>query len=419
MAKIKLIAFGCSNNQAESEIMAGLLRDAGHEIVDSKEDIAIIGICNVKGPSFNKGIKAAKEAKGKVILAGCIPDYQLMKIRKEFPKASIVSTHNIAQICSAVEGLKKEKRIELVEKKNTTKLLMPRARINSTTGIIPISTGCMGDCAYCSVKAIKGQLVSYPIEDILKEARQCIKENCKEIWITAQDTGCYGIDIGKTLPQLLNEIIKLDGDFKIRLGMANPQFVAKYLKEIIEIMNNPKMFCFLHIPIQAGSDKILKDMNRKYTSKEFVDIITKLKKEVRDICIATDIIVGYPTETEDDFLESMRIIEEIKPDVLYINRFWQMLNTKAASLKQLRSEILKERSLRMFKLFRPMALENNKKEIGKEMEILIDEKAKGSLWGGRNSSYRLVSIKGKYKLGERIKVKIKSATSNYLVGEEI
>jgi len=105
--------------------------------------------------------------------------------------------------------------------------------------------------------------------------------------------------------------------------------------------------------------------------------------------------------------------------VLYINRFWQMLNTKAASLKQLRSEILKERSLRMFKLFRPMALENNKKEIGKEMEILIDEKAKGSLWGGRNSSYRLVSIKGKYKLGERIKVKIKSATSNYLVGEEI
>ncbi|MEK6864477.1 MAG: tRNA (N(6)-L-threonylcarbamoyladenosine(37)-C(2))-methylthiotransferase, partial [Nanoarchaeota archaeon] len=383
MARIKLIAFGCSNNQAESEIMAGLLKDAGHQIVDSKEDIAIISICNVKGPSFNKGIKEAKKSKGKIILAGCIPEYQLPKIRKEFPKASIVSTHNIAEICAAVE---KKERVELVEKKNTTKLLMPRVRINNTTGIIPISTGCMGECAYCSVKAIKGQLVSYPIEDILQEAKQCIKENCREIWITAQDTGCYGIDIGKTLPELLKEILKLEGDFKIRLGMANPQFIKKYLKEIIEIMNNPRMFRFLHIPIQAGNDKVLKDMNREYTSKEFVDIINKLKKEIKDICIATDIIVGYPTETEDDFLESMKIIKEIKPDVLYINRFWQMPNTKAAALKQLRSEVLKERSLRMFNLFRPMALENNKKEIGKEMEILIDEKAKGSLWGGRNGS---------------------------------
>ena len=413
--KIRIIAFGCSNNQAEAEIMAGLLKDAGHQIVNAKEDIAILSICNVKGPSFNKGIKAAKEAKRKVILAGCIPDYHLLKIRKEFPKASIVSTHNIAEICKAVEGLLKGKRMEIIEKKEIKKLCMPRMRKNNIIGIVPISTGCLGNCSYCAVKAIKGQLVSYPMEDILKEAKQCIKENCKELWITAQDTGCYGLDIGKTLPQLLNEIIKLEGDFKIRLGMANPQFVKKYSKELIGIFKNEKMFRFLHIPIQAGSNKVLKDMNRHYTVKEFVDIINRLKKEVKDICIATDIIVGYPTETEEDFLESIRIIKEIKPDVLYINRFWQMPNTKAALLKQLRSEVLKERSLRMFKLFRPMALENNKKEIGKEMEILIDEKAKGSSWGGRNGSYRLVSVKGKYKLGERIKVKIKSATSNYMV----
>ena len=252
-----------------------------------------------KNASFNKGIKEAKKSKGKIILAGCIPEYQLPKIRKEFPKASIVSTHNIAEICAAVE---KKERVELVEKKNTTKLLMPRVRINNTTGIIPISTGCMGECAYCSVKAIKGQLVSYPMEDILKEARQCIKENCKEIWITAQDTGCYGIDIGKTLPQLLNEILNLDGDFKIRLGMANPQFIKKYLKEIIEIMNNPRMFRFLHIPIQAGNDKVLKDMNREYTSKEFVDIINKLKKKSRIFALQLTLLLAIPLKQKMIFL---------------------------------------------------------------------------------------------------------------------
>lgn len=415
MARIKLIAFGCSNNLAESEIMAGLLKDAGHEIVNENEDIAVISICNVKGPSFNKGLNAAKKAKGKLIFAGCIPYYQLPKIRKEFPSASIVSTHNIALVCSTAEDILKGKRTEIIEKKEEKKIRLPRMRKNKTIGIIPISTGCLGNCSYCAVKAIKGELFSYPDEDILKETENAVKEGCREIWITAQDTGCYGMDIGSNLPSLLEKVLELKGEFKVRLGMANPQFVKKYSKELIEIFKNEKMFRFLHIPVQSGSDSVLKAMNRVYTADEFCSIIEKIRKNVPDITISTDMIVGFPSETEDDFKESVKVIEKIKPSVLNLNRYWQMPETKAGEMKQLRSEVLRERCDIMLKVFRKMALEEKKKAVGKEMFILIDEKGKEGFYLGRSDSYDLVVVKGKFRLGQRVRVKVKKANSNYLI----
>ncbi|MDI6736926.1 MAG: tRNA (N(6)-L-threonylcarbamoyladenosine(37)-C(2))-methylthiotransferase [Nanoarchaeota archaeon] len=415
MAKAKLIAFGCSNNIAESEIMAGLLKEAGHDIVDSDGDIAIISICNVKGPSFNKGMNAARKSKGKLVFAGCIPSYQLPKIRKEFPSASIVSTHNIALVCSAVEGLLKGESVEIIEKKEGKKLCAPRIRKNKAIGIIPISAGCLGNCSYCAVKAIKGELISYPIEDIVKETETAVKEGCREIWITAQDTGCYGMDIGSDLPSLLAKVLEVKGDFKVRLGMANPQFVKKYSKELVGIFKNEKMFRFLHIPIQSGSNKVLKEMNRKYTADEFSSTVKEIQKNVPDITISTDMIVGFPSETEKDFLESVKLIEKVKPPVLNLNRYWQMPFTKAGSMKQLRSEVLSERCSRMLKVFRKNALEEKKKAVGKEMFILIDEKRKNNACLGRTDSYVLVVVKGKLELGQRVKVKIKKATANYLI----
>lgn len=415
MARIKLIAFGCSNSLAESEIMAGLLKEAGHEIVDSNEDIAVISICSVKGPSFNKGLNAARKAKAKVIFAGCMPSYQLPKIRKEFPSASVVSTHNITEICTAVEDLAKGKRVEIVDKKEEKKICLPRIRKNKAIGIIPISAGCLGQCSYCAVKAIKGELVSYPAEDIVKEVENAVKDGCREIWITAQDTGCYGLDIGSDLPSLLSKALEVKGEFKVRLGMANPNYVKQFSDELIQIYKNPKMFCFLHIPLQAGSSKILKDMNRKYTAEEFISVVEKFRKAIPDITISTDMIVGFPSETEKDFLESVKLIEKIKPSVLNLNRYWAMPETKAGEMKQLRSEVLSERCSRMLKVFRKIALEEKKKAVGKEFNILIDEKRKNNFCLGRTDSYALVVAKGKFNLGEKVNVKIKKATANYLI----
>ncbi|MDD4878133.1 MAG: tRNA (N(6)-L-threonylcarbamoyladenosine(37)-C(2))-methylthiotransferase [Candidatus Nanoarchaeia archaeon] len=415
MARIKLIAFGCSNNLAESEIMAGLLKEAGHDIVDSNEDIAIISICNVKGPSFNKGLNAARKAKEKVIFAGCVPSYQLPKIRKEFPSASVVSTHNIALICGAVEELLKGKRNEIIEKKAEKKICLPRIRKNKAIGILPVSTGCLGQCSYCAVKAIKGELISYPAEDIVKEVENAVKEGCREIWITAQDTGCYGMDIGSDLPSLLSKVLEVKGEFKVRLGMANPGFVKEYANELIKVFKNEKMFRFLHIPIQSGSSKVLNEMNRHYTAGEIILIVEKFRKAIPDIAIATDIIVGFPSETEKDFLESVKIIKKIKPSVMNLNRYWAMPFTKAGEMKQLRSEVLSDRCSRMLKVFRKIALDEKKKAVGKEMNILIDGKRENNVCLGRTDSYALVVAKGKFSLGQKANVKIKKATANYLI----
>ncbi len=415
MARIRLIAFGCSNNMAESEIMAGLLKEAGHSIVDCDEDVLVVSVCNVKGPSFNKGMKEARNAKDKLVLAGCIPSYMLDKIRKELPSASIVSTHNIAMVCGAVEKILKNERVEIIEKKAEKKLCLPRIRKNKVIGIVPVSTGCLGSCSYCSVKAIKGDLVSYAADDIVKEVEACVKDGCTEIWLTAQDTGCYGMDIGSGLPSLLNKVCTVKGDFRVRLGMANPQFVKKYLKELIKIFKNEKMFRFLHIPLQAGSNKVLKDMDRKYTSEEFVSIVDEVRENIPDIAISTDIIVGFPSETEKDFLESVKLIEKTKPSVLNLNRYWAMPNTKAGEMRQLPSEVLKERSLKMLKVFQKIASAEKTKAVGKELNILIDENGKKNSYIGRTDSYVAVVVKGKFILGQRVNVKIKKATSNYMI----
>lgn len=390
--------------------MAGLLQLEGYEIVNNNEDLIIINLCSVKGPSLHKGLREAKKSNAKVIFAGCIPKHEVNNLLKLKPKASLINTHNIDRIVEAVEKTLDNKQVQFLNDSKKVKLCMPRKRKNKVISIIPISSGCVSSCNYCIVKSIKGDLFSYPLNKILEEVNLSLNQGCKELWITAQDTGCYGLDIGTSLPELLKQILEIKGNFKIRLGMANPNFIYKYLKELIEIFKDDKMFKFLHLPIQSGSDKILKDMNRKYSVKQYKEIIKEFKRQIPEMTISTDLILGYPTETEKEFQESIDLVKETKPDILNINRFWSMPNTAASKLKALPSEVLKKRSLEMVKLFDEIALVNNSKWLNWEGEILIDEKGKGDSFVGRNFAYKPIIVKGNFKLGEQTKVKIKEIT---------
>ncbi|MBU4242201.1 MAG: tRNA (N(6)-L-threonylcarbamoyladenosine(37)-C(2))-methylthiotransferase, partial [Nanoarchaeota archaeon] len=366
--------------------------------------------CSVKGPSLHKGLREAKKSNAKIIFAGCIPKHEVKHLLELKPKASLINTHNIDRIVYAVEKTLENKQVKFLNNSKKLKLCIPRKRKNKVISIIPISSGCVSSCNYCIVKSIKGDLFSYPPNKILEEVNQSLEDGCKEIWITAQDIGCYGLDIGTTLPKLLKQILEVKGNFKIRLGMANPNFVHKSLKELIEIFKDEKMFKFLHIPIQSGSDKVLKDMNRKYSVEQYKEIITKFKQQIPEMTISTDLILGYPTETEEYFQESINLIKETKPDILNINRFWSMPNTVANKLKSLPSEVLKKRSLKITNLFDKITLENNSKWLNWKGEILIDEKGKNGTFVGRNFAYKPVVIKGKFKLGELIKIKVKETT---------
>jgi len=214
----------------------------------------------------------------------------------------------------------------------------------------------------------------------------------------------------------LKEIINISGDFKIRLGMANPNHILEFLDELIEVYKSDKIFKFLHVPVQSGNNEILKTMRRRYTVEQFKQIIEKFRKEIPNITIATDIICGFPGETEKQFDNSLNLIKEIKPDVLNRSRFWPRPKTEAAEMEnQIHGKETKKRSQLLTSIFNNTARMLNEKWIGWQGEIIIDEKGKDETMIGRNFAYKPVVVNGKFKLGEKVKIKIKKITSHYLI----
>ncbi|MBI2650841.1 tRNA (N(6)-L-threonylcarbamoyladenosine(37)-C(2))-methylthiotransferase [Candidatus Woesearchaeota archaeon] len=420
MAKIYVQTHGCSANLSESEAMMGLLSNAGFQIVDEMEysDINIINICTVKGPNVPlKEIQKFTEQfpDKKLIVAGCITRDIIPLIRNINQEASLINTHNIHRICEAVEEALHGNVLEALTQERIIKAELPKIRTNKVIGIVPIASGCADFCTYCSVKLIKGNIFSYPEPYIINEVKRNIEQNCKEIWLTSQDNGAYGLDKDerdeRKLPKLLNEILeKVNGNYKIRLGMINPRHIIEIIDELIKIYQDERMFKFLHIPVEAGNNEILGKMKRKYTIHDFRQIVDKFRRYVKDITIATDMIVGFPTETELQFQDSLHLVQEIKPDVLNIARFSPRPNTIAAKMGQLHGNIKKERSRALTELFTDIALKQNKKWIGWKGKIIIDEIGKDNTWVGRNFAYKPVIVRGNFNLGDEIEVEIKDNT---------
>ncbi|MDD5331515.1 MAG: tRNA (N(6)-L-threonylcarbamoyladenosine(37)-C(2))-methylthiotransferase [Candidatus Nanoarchaeia archaeon] len=341
--KIYIKTFGCALNKADSNFMANFLRSKGFEVVNdlSKAKIAIVNSCGVKDRTQNRVlsyIKRVRESGKKVYVGGCLPKILKGKIEAD----GLFDTNSITKF---IKLMKDNKKIVFSEKKENKLKIFPEEGL----AIIPIAEGCVNRCGYCAVKNVRGNLRSYKKEDIVKQIKKVVKSGAKKIYLTAQDTGCYGFDINENLVSLLSDIIKIKGDFKIRIGMANPQFILNMADDMIKIYNNDKVIKFLHVPVQSGSDKVLKDMNRKYKVRDFVGLVNKFRKGVKGINIATDIIVGYPTETEEDFKKTLELIEKIKPEVVNVSKFGPRPYTEAAKLKQLKSQTIKERSKKIMK----------------------------------------------------------------------
>lgn len=421
MTKVYIQTMGCSANVAETELMMGLMQEAGFKIVDEMEysDVNVINICTVKGNYHAlREIRKIKEQykDKKMVVAGCITKEIVEHIRKIDQDAALINTHNFHRIVDAIEEGLQGNVLEALTQERELKVGKPKIKINKVIGIVPIASGCADFCAYCSVKLIKGNIYSYPEEYIIKEIEKNISHGCKEIWLTSQDNGAYMLDKGeRKLAKLLEKIIKIEGDFKVRLGMLNPRHIPPMLDDLIKVFQDNKMFKFLHIPIEAGNNEILGKMKRKYTVFQFKEIVEKFKRYVKDITIATDIIVGFPSETESQFHDSLDLVQEIKPDVINIARFSARPNTLAAKMKdQISGEKRKERSRRLTEIFLRIALKENKKWIGWKGKIIIDEIGKNNTFVGRNFAYKPVIVKGNYNLGDEIEVTIDEVTSHDL-----
>jgi len=262
-------------------------------------------------------------------------------------------------------------------------------------------------------------LRSYKPELILETARKAAQEGVKELWLTAQDTGCYGSDIGTNLASLIRQVTSLPGKFMVRVGMMNPAHAAGIAEELAEAFADKKVFKFLHIPVQSGNDEILRKMNRRYTTADFKFIVQTVRQRIPEITLSTDIICGFPGETREQFNDSINLIKELRPDVLNISRFWPRPRTEAEAMEQLNGEEKKDRSRFLSSVFHYIAHGNNKKWRGWTGEIIIDEKGKGGSWIGRNFCYKPVVVHGKYKLGQEILVMVNQTTKFDLMAEEV
>jgi threonylcarbamoyladenosine tRNA methylthiotransferase CDKAL1 len=397
MPNIYIESYGCSASQSDTEIIAGLLKKAGFNIVKNEKqaDVIILVTCYVKTPTEQKILFRINQlCSKKLIIAGCMPEGIYNKIRKIAPNASLVSTHHVKNIIEAVEKTLQGKRMEFLGKSEEVKLCLPRIRKNPVIDIVPISSGCNSACSYCCVRFAKGKLFSYPKETIVNEIKSALEEDCKEIWLTAQDTASYDFDEKEKLPQLLKEISKIPGEFFVRVGMMNIKNVIPIASDLIEAFKDKKIYKFIHLPIQSGSDKILANMNRDYTVSQFEDIINlfnPLKCQVW-----SDIIVGYPTENEEDFENTMDVIKKIKPDWVNVSKYGSRPGTEASKLKSLPPKIVNVRSFIASEIVRKISLEKNIKWIGWKGNILISEKGKKKYqWIGRNFAYKPVLIDNK------------------------
>ena len=433
MVKLKVYVktYGCTLNQSDSERIKGVLNtDKNVEIVDSldKCDLEIINSCTVKNTAEEKlyrEIRSAESKGKKVVVAGCVPQAEKSLIGTKLKKYSIIGPNNINDVTKVI----KAKGIFLQDKHPIKKINIKTITNNKFVMIIPISEGCIGSCSYCKTKQARGELSSYSEKDILRIAEDAIKNGVKELWLTAQDTSCYGFDIknkdGLTLKtnlaKLVKKIIKIPGDFKIRVGMGNPNSFLEIIDEYLEVFESEKMYKFFHIPVQSGSDNVLKDMNRFYSVKDFKKLIKIIKKEVKNPFFATDIIVGYPNENEKDFNQSLKLINWLKPEMLNISRMWLRQGTPAQRKhKQLPTKLVKQRSQEMTQLFHKILDKNKKKWKDWQGKIIITEKGKNNSWIGKNEFYKQVIIKSaKLKIGDVVECKAVSLGRFEIVAELI
>ena len=415
-AKVWVEAYGCSASMADSEMIRGLLKAAGYHMANSQHEgaLSVVVTCSVKDATEHKMVSRIKllEKSGKpLIVAGCLPKADRARVEAISPSASLIGPTSIERIVEIAGAAISGARQVVLEDTGVDKVNIPRIRLNPAVSIVEIASGCLSECTFCQTKLAKGMLRSYRTGDIVRQIKSDVESGCKEVWLTSTDNGCYGIDIGSDLVELLSACSSVQGDFKIRLGMMNPMYLPRMLDRLVDAFaQNDKLFKFIHIPVESGSDRILKLMKRGHTSSTFLESVSKFRRKIPDMTISTDIIVGFPTESAKDFEKTTDLISESRPDVVNLSRYGARPGTESAAWKKGRisSQVAKERSERLHKLAKEIAQRQNSLWMNWEGEIIIDEIGINGVAQGRNHAYKSVvlpDIRG-LALGDRRRVKV-------------
>ncbi len=418
MAKIWLEAYGCSASFADSEMIAGLLVNGGHTLANSSKesDLNLIVTCSVKDATANKMIHRIKKLGTKpLVVAGCLPKAEKDTVKRFSSKASLMGPNSLGKTLEIISStLNGRRKVELADT-DLTKVGLPKVRLNPAVGIVEIASGCMSECTFCQTKLSKGDLTSYRIGDIVRQVKNEIFDGCKEIWLTSTDNGCYGLDIGTDLPTLVDSVAEIQEDFMIRVGMMNPMYMPRIRDGLLKSFENDRVFKFLHVPVQSGSNNVLHDMKRGHTAETFRDVVKRFRGKFSDFTISTDIIVGFPTETDKDFEDTVNLLKETRPDIVNISKYSQRPGTSAVKLDQIDAAKVKHRSKIVFDLANKIALENNKRWLRWKGQVLFDEMSDGKI-KGRNFAYKSVLVQRPVKIGQKAQIEITDVTTHSLIG---
>jgi threonylcarbamoyladenosine tRNA methylthiotransferase CDKAL1 len=419
MAKIFVEAYGCSASLSDSEMISGLILNGGHTLVDnsSESDLNIVVTCSVKDVTANKMMHRIKSLKTKpLVVAGCLPKAEQSTVEKFSENASMLGPNSLGKTLQVIESTLKGIRQIALEDSDLSKVGLPKVRLNPVIGIVEIASGCMSECTFCQTKLSKGDLTSYRIGDIVRQVETEINDGCKEVWLTSTDNGCYGFDINTDLPSLIDTVVDIPHSFKVRVGMMNPMYMARIRDNLIKSFDSDKVYKFLHIPVQSGSNKVLNDMKRGHTVETFRDVVKKARERFPEFAISTDIIVGFPSETQEDFEKTKELLKETRPDAVNLSKYSARPGTEAAKWEQIDVSEVKKRSKEIFGIINQIALENNQKWIGWKGEVLFNEKSEERV-KGRNFAYKSIFVNESVEIGQTHSVEIIDVTRHSLVGK--
>ena len=291
---------------------------------------------------------------------------------------------------------------------------------NHFQAYVNIMTGCDNFCSYCIVPESRGREESRRPSSIIEEVEYLVGQGYKEVTLLGQNVNSYGnkADFDQTFPELLERVAQIPNLKRLRFTTSHPKDLSDDLIKVIK--RNDNICKYFHLPLQSGSDKVLKDMNRKYTQEKYLERVSKLREEIPEIAISTDIIVGYPTETEEDFEKTLDVCRKVGYDTAFTFKYSPRPKTRAAKLKPINDDIVQDRFDRLLDVLYPIFYEKNKTYIGKTVEVLLESESKNNpeVLTGRTDDYKLVHVKAdKDMIGEIVKVKITDNTSFTISGE--
>lgn len=402
-------SYGCTMNYGEGKQLSQKMDSLGHVRTDSIDDadIVILNTCTVVETTEKKMIRRMgdlRKAGKEIVVTGCMAKVQEKRINVRLPDSLIIPPDEYDLFTGKIESLY-----------GCSDPVVDT--LTETSAILPIAQGCLGNCSYCITRFARGKLRSYPEDELISEFKRLVDSGAKEILITAQDTACYGWDIGTTLPALIRKLLEFEGEYRIRIGMMNPNNLDRILDDLLDVMNDDKVYKFLHIPVQSGSNSILDSMRRHYTVDRFMGIINRIREIFPDMSIATDVITGFPGESDKDHQKSIELIRKLGADTINITRFSARPDTDAAVMKnEVHGRISKERSTELTNVKSETEYARNEKLIGKIFFALVTEHGKPGTVIVRTGNYRPIGIECDIPLGTFLTVEVTGCASTYLIG---